>query len=519
MLAENRSSRAVSMRPTLLLAALIVLALALRIWRLGDWSLEGDEIFTLRDSLHPRLTNARPLLYLLNYYLVRPLVPLDELGLRILPALFGVLAIPAFYFVSRHLVGTRAALFGTLLLAVNAMHVYHSQYARYWSLVFLLCAVYPFALYLGFRERNRGWLILGLVTCVLAVLAHPTAILLLGGLGLFLVTQLSRDRLARLWTQRSVRWGAALVVILAALAGARYLLVLRSWIFDRPRLQGGADHLLHSPGGPWVKQVAILLSYVDGLTPALALIGLLGIYLLWQSRDRSLALLLVHLLFFPMAFILLLAFRTAVSTTYLLSTTPIFFIGAGVLLDRLAGIEWELRPRWLLSAVVTTIVILAGTPTLISLYLDGRRNDFRGAAQWLDERLAPGDVVFSDQFKTLSHYLRGASPQRLLADPAPLMKSTRMLHESGAGGTLWIVKPATLQGGHRTNPQLGSLKTWIYDNCQLRRSIGVARLDFRHNELQIYRCRVPASRQVTGPGISPVPGTSRPAQPVPQTTN
>ncbi len=57
----------------------------------------GDELYTLRDSLHPQLRNPRPLLYLLNYFLVRPLLPLDEFGLRVLPALFGVLAMPALY--------------------------------------------------------------------------------------------------------------------------------------------------------------------------------------------------------------------------------------------------------------------------------------------------------------------------------------------------------------------------------------------------------------------------------------
>ena len=523
MLSEPVSSTAAGRRtdvwPAVLLASLIVLALALRVWRLGHWGFEGDEIFTLRDSLNPSLSNPRPLLYFLNHYLVAPLLPLDELGLRLLPALFGVLAIPAFYLVSRRLVGTRAALFGTLLLAVNPIHVYHSQYARYWSLVFLLSAVYPFALYLGFRERNRGWLALGLVTGVLAVLAHPTAVLLVGGLGLFLASQLRRDHLARLWRQRSVRWGTLFVVILAAVIGGRYLLVLRNWIFERPQLQGGADHLLHSPGGPWVKQAAIMLSYMDGLTPPLMLVGVLGIYLLWQGRDRSLALLLTYLVVVPVAFILLLAFRTAVSTTYLLSTTPIFFIGAGVFLDRLAGVDWELRPRWLLSATVTAIIILAGAPTLVSQYRDGRRNDFRGVARWLNERLAPGDVVFSDQYRTLSHYLRGAEARRLVADPAPLEQSVTRLHESGGGGTLWIVKPVAAEGGHRTNPRLGSLKGWIYHNCQLSNSIGVARLDFRHNELQIYRCPAPASNGVTRPGTSPVPRGSKvtATQPIGQT--
>jgi hypothetical protein len=496
-------ARRTQLRPGLVVAGLTLLALALRAWHLGSWGFEGDEIFTLRDSLTPKLTNPRPLLYFLNHYLVLPLVPLDELGLRILPALFGVLAIPTFYFVTRRLVGVRAALFGALLLTLNAMHVYHSQSARYWSLVFLLSAIYPYALYLGVRERHRGWLATGVITGILAVLAHPTAILLVGGLALYLVTLLRRDHLARLWSRRSFRVGVLLIAAATVVIGARYLFVLRSWILDRPRLRT-PDHLLHAPGGPLMKQAVVVLNYMDGLTLPLLLISLLGIYLLWRGGNRALAQLLICLFVFPAAFILLLAFRTAVSTTYLLSTAPVFFIGAGVFLDRLTEVDWELRPRWLLSALVTAIVILAGAPTLVSQYRDGRRNDFRGVARWLNQHYSPGDVVFSDQFRTLSHYLHGWEAQRLVADPGILSRSLSVMHQSRSGGTLWIVKPVALAGGHRANPRLGSLEQWLYDNCQLRTSIGVARLDFRHNELQIYRCPVPA---VVNSG-SPAPTTS-----------
>lgn len=498
-MSSEATARRQGLAPAVLLTGLIVLALVLRFWRLGDWGLESDEIYTLRDSLTLRLDNPRPLLYFLNYYLVRPLLPLDELGVRLLPAFFGVLAVPAFYLVGRRLVGTRAALFGALLLTFNTLHVYQSQYARYWSLVFLLSSVYPFAIYLAVRDRNPRALALGLVTGALAVLAHPVSLLLVGGLGLWLLTELRREHLTRLWSQRSVRWAGGLILVLAGLIALRYIPMLRAWIVGHDAKAHLPDHLLYTPGRPGVKQIGLLLAYVEGLTLPLVLTGTVGIYLLWQGRDRSLARLLACLLIFPVAFVVLLSFRTAVSPTYILSTAPVFFIGAGVILDRLAGVDWELRPRWLLSATFAAVIIAAGAPTLISQYRDGRRYDFRGAARWLDERLEPGDVVFSDQFRTMTHYLRGTQVQHLSADPAPLMQSLRVLQQSGRGGTLWIVMPYSSRGGHRTNPKLSSFKPWIYDNCQLRNAIGVARLDFRQNELQIYSCPPTAPSGVTRP--------------------
>jgi hypothetical protein len=235
----------------------------------------------------------------------------------------------------------------------------------------------------------------------------------------------------------------------------------------------------------------ILSAYVESLTLPLVLAAALGIYLLWKGRDRSLALLLTSMFIFPVVFLILVSFRAPISTFYLVPTAPIIFIGAGVLLDRLSALDWELRPRWLLPAMLTLVIIAAGAPTLISQYRDGRRYDFRGAAQWLDERLAPGDVVFSDQSQVMTHYLGGREAQRLVPDLPLLTESVRQLSVPGHGKSVWIVAPYTARGSHRTNPKVASLKNWIYDHCILRNAVGVARLDFRVNELQVFQC--PAS--------------------------
>jgi 4-amino-4-deoxy-L-arabinose transferase-like glycosyltransferase len=478
-------------RNTLLLFGIIALAVALRFWQLGQWGFDSDEVFMLRDSLDPRLTNPRPLLYFLNHYIVQPLMPLHELSLRLLPAVFGVLAIPTIYFVGRRLVGARAALFAAFFVAVSPLHVYYSQFARYWSLVFLLAAIYPYAIYLGIRERNRGWLAFGLLTGVLAVLAHPASILLVGGLGIWAIYA-RREQLARLWHQRRVRWIAVVLGLVAAGLAMRFVYLLQSWISLHDQKPNSANEfLLHIPGKSGIKQIVYIMGFMESLTVPLVLAGILGIYLLWQGRDRSLGVLLAWMLFFPMAFLVLLSFRAPVSVFYLVPTLPILFIGAGIFLDRLAELRWELRPHWLLPAAVVLIIIAAGAPTLLSQYRDGRRYDFRGAARWLHARLNPGDVIFSDQFKVLTHYLPGAQIQRLGGDPTPLIQSARTLQESRRGTAVWVVSPAPSHA-FRTNPRIGELKGWIYSNCELRNTIGVGRLDFRLYHLQIYRC--PAAR-------------------------
>jgi hypothetical protein len=487
--AEQRSG----WNPAILLAGLAIVAVLLRFWRLGDWSLDSDETFTLRDSVRIDHRNPRPLLYLLNHFLLGPVVPLDEFWLRFLPAVFGVLGILAFYFVASRLVGRRAALFGALLLTFSGLHVYYSQFARYWSLVFLFSAVYPVAIYLGLREHNRRMLALGIITGVGAVLAHPASVLLLGGLGpTILASYLRPDRLNQLKSHKTIIWLGLFVTLLVLIVGVRFVPMLRGWISAHDTGRTTSEFLLHVPAKPGVKQIVFLFGFVESLTLPLVLTGALGIAWLWQERDRWLAVLLTSMIIFPITFLVLLSLRTPVGVFYLVPTIPIFFIGAGVFLDRVSALNTGLAPRWLLPATLTLIILGAGAPTLISQYRDGRRYDFRRAASWLKERLGPGDVVFSDQFKVVAHYLPGTDVRRLSADTSRLMQSVRVLHQSGRQSTMWIIAPAPAHA-FRTNPKVAGLRRWMYTHCQLTLTTGVGRMDFRQYYLQVYRCPPAAS--------------------------
>ncbi len=481
----ERSLRPETLPVTALLGGLIVLALVVRFWKLGTWNLEATEIFTLKDSLHPRLTNPRPLSYLLNYYLIRPMMPLDEFGLRLLPAIFGVLAIPAIFYASRRLIGVRAALYGAGLLTISDLHVFYSQFARYWALVILLCAIYPFALYRGIRDRDRAAIAVGLVSAVLAVLAHPVSILLAGGpIIWFMVEALRPASFRRWWAHRAVRWSAVAALVLGLAVAVRFVPILHSWITVHDENPGSGQFLnLPKPNG--LKQFVYLSALVESLTLPLVLAAAAGIYLLWQ-RERSLALLLTSLAAFPIAFLTLLSARTAVSQFYLVPVLPVFFMAAGVFIDRLSEIHWPGRPRWLLPALVTTMVLAAGGPTLISQYRNGRRFDFRGVAIWLTPQLTRGDVIYSDQPMVLAHYLPGTRISKLrTADP--MIASLDSMARVDARAALWVVAPAPAHA-FRTTLRQGGLADFMWSRCQLRNTVGTGRLDFRQQYLQVYRC-------------------------------
>jgi hypothetical protein len=267
----------------------------------------------------------------------------------------------------------------------------------------------------------------------------------------------------------------------------RVVPLLHGWISEHDKNPGSGQFLVRPRGAPGVKQIVYLLALTESVTLPVMLGALVGLYALWKSRDRSLALFLTSVAAFPVAFLTLLSLRTPVSTYYLLPAVPVFFMGAGVFLDRLFQVDWRLPRPWLIPGALTLMIIAAGAPTLISDYSNGRRYDFRGVATWLHDRLTPDDIIYSDQALVLAHYLPERKIERLRYDLDPLNASVRTLRESGLGGAVWIVAPG-LSHALRTNLKQGGLIGWIYDNCRLRNTVGMGRVDFRQQYLQVYRC-------------------------------
>jgi hypothetical protein len=278
--------------------------------------------------------------------------------------------------------------------------------------------------------------------------------------------------------------------VVAGAIMVRFIPILQGWIYEHDANPGPGQSLLRKPPRP-LKPVLYILAYVEAWTIPLILAGALGIYLLWRERDRALAQYLASLFLFPLVFLCLIMFRTPVSTYYLLAAAPVFFMGAGYFLDRTWQMEWSLRPRWLVPAMLLVLMLIPGTPTLVSQLLNGRRFDFKAVAAWLEPRLTPGDVVYSDQPVALNHYLPELQVGRLRYNTEPLTEAVRTVEALGRGGSLWIVAPAPAHA-FRTNLRQGGLARWIYDNCQLSNTVGRSRVDFRQQYLQVYRC--PPSR-------------------------
>ena len=171
------------------LAALLVLAAALRFSTLGLQSFWYDEAFTPVHVLHASLgatlhgvvhtENTPPLWYVLIWAWSR-LFGTGALALRLPSAVFGVATVAAAWAIGRELTGRRAtAIAAAAFVAVNPLFVWYSQEARAYGLFVLTSALAMLCFLRARREPTTARLVAFALTASLALLSHYFAAFLL----------------------------------------------------------------------------------------------------------------------------------------------------------------------------------------------------------------------------------------------------------------------------------------------------------------------------------------------------
>jgi mannosyltransferase len=170
------------------LAALTLLAAALRLSTLDLQSFWYDEAFTPVHVLHPslwatlrgvaRTENSPPLWYLLAWADTRVLGT-GELALRLPSALAGIATVPLAWGIGRELAGRRAAVLSAALVAVNPLFVWYSQEARAYGLFVLMAALAMLCFLRAERQPTGARLGAFALSGALALLTHYFAVFLL----------------------------------------------------------------------------------------------------------------------------------------------------------------------------------------------------------------------------------------------------------------------------------------------------------------------------------------------------
>jgi len=425
-----------------LLACIVLVGAALRLYDLGGQSLWYDEGATLH---HTRYVDCRgslfditkttepPMITVLAFLWLRlldavadtPMISAtNDLLIRLLPCLFGVLCIPLVFAAARALLRRAdAALIAAFLYAIAPFHIYYAQELRVYTVytALSLCAVYclvkvlgedphPDPLPEGEGSGKRYWV--GLVlTEALLLYTHFIAVWTLFLFNVYFVCTLPWQR-RRFW-----KWTAS-----QAAAGLLALPAL--WhlfnALDRVR----RIEIAWYPAPTWKTGLITFKAFFAGysfniwaywaLFALAALFFAIGLTLLAARRGRA-ALLTALLAIVPIAANILI-WKDRHFSFY--EHRPFIFSGA-VALFAIAYALAALRPRALRIGALVLFAVLTA-PHLRELYahrvhpIETHRlavydkSDFRSAAAYLRDHFEEGDLIcHANHFTMYSmrHYL------------------------------------------------------------------------------------------------------------------
>lgn len=387
------------------LLGLVIVAAALRLFRIDTVSVRGDEAFTIFFSVMPlneilavlRAGEPHPPGFFLTFRFWELLTGPSPFAARYFSALASVAIVPLAYQLTRLITVDRPVLVGFVaatLVTLSPDLMWHAQDARMYSLMAALMLGIWIAAFQYLRTRRRRWLVAYASIALYGVLVHyylsvglvaVNAALLVG----VFLDQGHRGRAA--WFRAIGEWSATQVALIAVLAPWFY--------FARNLLSGfkpGWTEPTPVPEMIWrTVQVGVLGTSVDAelatrvtlLFLSLTVAGLIALL----ARSIQTGAVVATCLLGPIVVVALLSIRTPIYLErYLVYLTPLVLIVISAALVAIAG-----RQR-LLSAALAVAVVLPMGAALGSYYFDVRfakAPEWREAALTLKREGQPGDVM------------------------------------------------------------------------------------------------------------------------------
>lgn len=385
------------------LLLITLLAIVLRLWQLGDWSIWVDEAHTWRDITLPldSFLDSERAWYPLSFLGLRALVEshvlpsLDAYWLRLPFAIFGMASVPLLAWYGRSLVGRRAALTAALFLAVNPWHIYFSQNARGYVLVAFF-AILSAGCYWQSIQRGQVWLrVIALGLAVLTGACHITGLALLPIFIAFPVLSHWQRTGHRVWIWLIALGGIGIVLPIIIRFFPPFL------SFQRAKSEASIMHFVHTS-----------LFY---FRPSMLCAALAGVWLMIRTRMHGRGLFLLCWLLVPMFAVGVLGSTFVKATArYAFCALPALMLLAASASVRLgeslvAGLSYRSVRSRIVPILVLPMILFLDMASYDYLYFTSQHGD---RARWgesaaLIQQAAKGQpyLVYSINEPSLQYYL------------------------------------------------------------------------------------------------------------------
>ena len=441
--------------------SLLLAGAALRLCRLGDWSLWFDEETSIYFALNAN--KPFPRAFPLYFWVLGRLFSAAGVSVysaRLLSALAGIATLWLAWRCIRRFAGDDVALPALVLLVLSPGHLFWSQSIRYYTLllVFEIASVHAFLTAL--QRRSPLWWSLTAGWLVLALLTNTTAALLVPVYVLAVVWTLATRRIAN-----RLSWAAivpALTVVALAIAALTTLLTLHQQFGDQS--DGPGVHLLMRfigyAGVPAVALMLVALAFTRQPPAAFVVFALLSIV--------------------PVLELLLLR------TTGLWSVAWYHGFIALIGVVAMGGYGWkalaERLPRWALAG--TGVGVIGVSLAIVVSYFTtayGDRPRWDEAASVLRQHgvvaTTKGVDVFSHAPGVIAYYL-GVPPGETMGDPLVRLPTVPVLRRSPSSESWWVLERRLIRPDDQQ---------WLDGHCE-QRGVFPAWMITRDRTVVVYRC-------------------------------
>jgi uncharacterized membrane protein len=385
---ENIRSLIINSRYFQILIILTLVGGFLRFYNLGFNSLWLDEAVTYETSLKSfseiwTIISTGdfnpPLFYWIEHVILS--FGNDEIALRIIPVVLGVLTIPLFYLIGKELLDRNVGILAAALLAFSSFHIFYSQEARAYSAMLFFASLSIFFFLKAIQENDiKNWILFGVFSAI-AFWMHFYVIVLIASLLIYtLIIQISRYR-ENLNLIKPVAIGGITFIILSL-----PLIILA--------IQRFASRTESAPTFG-VQGIAIIVESFRQMSTfgdlgffllvGFFIIGFVQIFLI----DKKKGFLFVTILLFTFLISYLLSYKMPMMPRHLIFLLIIFFMGIALSyraffsLFRHHGIVY----------VLIAIFIIINIPALANYYSGYSKEDWRGFSVDMQKMTRDGDKI------------------------------------------------------------------------------------------------------------------------------
>lgn len=457
------------------LMPVMTLYLALAFFQIDNQSLWTDEVISLNFAVSAEpissiwFSSQCPLYYVLLRVWTK-VAGTTELALRSLSAILGALAVSLIYAIGLKLFNRRTAAIAALLLATSPFFVWYSQEVRYINLMLATSLLATYSFYRAVSGGRFGWWVGYGAASILAVFSFVSVIFLFLAHGLFLLWSRSRWTVLSKWTVCQLITFTLFTAWFSAVYGAilvpgftkapTSISVRHTPTYEMQRVVDLAGTIPYtffafSTGfslGPSVRELHIsrslniLLNHLPTLTPVgilFASLFLLGLAKLREDRGAGIFLLLW------LGVIIISVFMVSIVTIFHVYNIRYVAIALPAYILILAVGITAFRRQPFQIAILSGLLFVNGL-SLAHYYFNPRyaREDARSAAQYLESRARPGDVILAVGSATaLRHYYKGSLPV-VVANGRSTKNGlvAEYLRKLGTDDRLWLVEIRPWEG-------------------------------------------------------------------------